>query len=369
MLKRSLPWNINFAPEETDATGAGEGSGSSQNDDNPSASSAEETETETRDESTLEDVVQEVVDSHSTEAEDEESGSKTEPDKGEKGEEEGEGKDDLNPDGTKKELTAEQKQAEADKQLPFHNHPRFQEIIKERNDLRNQVQEFEAAKPLAAQQQSVINFCQQNNISPEQFQQGLSFLAMLNTNPAEAYKQLKPIMEQLESYDGARLPKDLEDEVAEGKLPLERAQEIATLRAQGKSSEFRGRVTAEQQAQQLQRANMNALGAWEQNTMGRDPDFKPKADKNAPDGKYELTVTAFQGLLAQNPPKNPQEVVALIQRAYDQINRVWTTRLTPRQPKGQRQIPSHRSSGKTADKDPETLDEALAPILAKHGVN
>jgi hypothetical protein len=244
---------------------------------------------------------------------------------------------------------------------PFHEHPRWKEMVEERNTLREQAKAVEAVKPLVEQQRSIVDYCQQNGVTPEQFKNGLEILALINTNPAEAVKKLQPIMEQLGQFDGSKLPSDLENAVAEGKIELEFAQEMAKLRAQNQHGTRMNQKTQEQlqmeRAQQVTQANQNALAAWEVAIAKNDPDFKPKVKADEADGMFEFVADRFSVLLQQQPPNSPQAVVKLAEQAYNSVKKTFATRLTPKQ--AMKRPLDSTSSRTNARKEPESITEAV----------
>jgi hypothetical protein len=242
---------------------------------------------------------------------------------------------------------------------PFNEHPRWKEVTTERNELRSKVDEYERDwKPLVTQQRGIVDYCNQNGISPDQFQQLLEVGALMNSNPREALKRIQPVIETLKQYDETALPPDLEKRVVDEELDIDTAKEIAQLRAQSKGQEFNSNVMRQRGEQAAQAQRMNALLSWEQNLMGKDPDFRQKAKPDDVDGKYEVVVNTFRGLLAQRPPQNGAEVVAMLQQAYDSVNKVFTTRLSPKQPTG-KMVPAGSSSTTIQEKEPETLEEVV----------
>lgn len=302
----------------------------------------------------------------------EESGSKIEPDASgeaaESGDEkepvtEGESAEKAEGTTTNEDEKADQPKVDDEgKEVPsFADHPRWKEVYADRKRLLGVEKEYSTVKPLVEQHRSIVEYCQRNEISPEQFREALEIAALRNTNPAEAVKRLKPVMEQLGQFDGSSLPADLEEKVASGKMELEDAQEMAKLRAQREHGSKTVEKTREQmmrdQAQRVQAANLQALSAWEDATTKTDPDFQPKSKETDVDGLYEMVVNTFRGMAAQTPPQSPQEVVALVDKAYKSVKQVFTTRLTPKQKL--RGTPGNLGSVKSAPKEPENLEEAV----------
>jgi hypothetical protein len=250
---------------------------------------------------------------------------------------------------------------------PFNEHPRWKEVTTERNELRAKMEEYERDwKPLVTQQKGIVDYCTENGISPEQFQQTLEVMALMNTNPREALKRIQPVIDNLKQFDETALPPDLEKRVVEENLDIETAREIAALRAQAKGQEYNGNVLRQRGERAAHAQRMNALVGWEQSMMGKDPDFKPKAKETDPNGKYETVVNEFRGLVAQRPPRDGAELVAMLQYVYDSVNKMFTTRLSPRQPTG-KMVTATGSSAAIQEKEPQSLEEVVFATAAKHG--
>lgn len=204
-----------------------------------------------------------------------------------------------------------------DEKLPFHKEPRFQELVKEKNQYK---QELDAVKPLAARAKVLDDYVIQNNIQPAQLQSALEYLRLLNTDPAKAYEMLKPTYEQLSQFTGDRLPADLQDRVAAGTLDAELAKEIAQGRGNKQWQTAQQQMQGQTAAQRAEFAIQGSIDAWASATMAKDPDLKPKAP-GAVDGKWEYVDMKLRSLRQANPPKTPQEAVALTEQAYTEANK------------------------------------------------
>jgi hypothetical protein len=203
-----------------------------------------------------------------------------------------------------------------DAKLEFHKEPRFQELVKEKNTYR---QELDAVKPLAERAKVLDNYLTANSIQPQEFQSALEYLRLLKTDPAKAYEMLKPTYEQLSEYTGEKLPQDLEARVAAGTIEPELARELATMRSKEKFNSVRQQQQGASIAQQEQHAIQGSIDSWAQAKMAADPDLRPKA-AGAVDGKWELVDMKLRSMRQATPPRNPQEAVALVEKAYAEVN-------------------------------------------------
>ena len=203
-----------------------------------------------------------------------------------------------------------------DAKLEFHKEPRFQELVKEKNTYR---QELDAVKPLAERAKVLDNYLTANSIQPQEFQSALEYLRLLKTDPAKAYEMLKPTYEQLSEYTGEKLPQDLEARVAAGTIEPELARELATMRSKEKFNTVRQQQQGASLAQQEQHAIQGSIDSWAQAKMAADPDLRPKA-ANAVDGKWELVDMKLRSMRQATPPRNAQEAVAMVEKAYAEVN-------------------------------------------------
>lgn len=205
---------------------------------------------------------------------------------------------------------------------------RFEEV---NNRYKVTVEEYERVKPLAEAHAQIQQYCEQYGITPDQFRTLLEVQRALNTNPEEGLKKLLPIVEQLQGFTGDKLPPDLQSKVDTGKMELSDAREFAKLRAQntfgGQRFQQYQQIQAQRQQQEFQRAQVSAINSWVQGKAKVDPDFKPRADENAPRGRYEFVYDAVQSMLAERDAngqlrhviKSPDDVPKLLEKAYQEV--------------------------------------------------
>lgn len=158
-----------------------------------------------------------------------------------------------------------------DEKLPFNIHPRFKELVAEKNQYR---QEIETVKPLVEQAKVTNEFLRDNQITGQEYQSALQYLMLLRKDPVQAFKMLQPTYEQLALLAGERLPTDLQAEVAAGTLPSERAQELAKARAQMTYNQWKGQTQQVQQQGSQQEVVVGTIQSWVATKQAADPDFK-----------------------------------------------------------------------------------------------
>lgn len=247
-----------------------------------------------------------------------------------------------------------------DEKLPFHKEPRFQELVKEKNDYKERVAQTE---PLAQRAILLDNYLSQNGIATAEFSDALETLRLLKVDPAAAWTKLKPTFEALQMFNGERIPQDLEAQVAAGMSP-ETAKELARLRISEQRN--RGLQQTTQQNQYAQHENMvnGAFSSWDQMKRGVDPDFKPKGAADAPDGKWEFVNAKLIQLRTMTPPRSSQEALALVERAYTEVSKAFQ-QFRPKAPVTRKPIGSRQSSQNSSPVMKTSEDVARAIMSGK----
>ena len=217
--------------------------------------------------------------------------------------------------------TVETVKAELDKpedaQLQFHKHPRFQEIIKEKNAVK---QEFDSVKPLVEQSKALNDFLAQNQIPAAELQNLLQYAQLLRTNPEKAFDMMEPTYEQLATMVGKRLPADLQAEVATGSLSEERAIEIARARGGQTYQNWRQQAQQQGQTQNAEQVVMQSIQSWSQMKQNADPDFKPGSPLWEQVDLRIKSAPRFQ---------NAQDTLAGTEKAYNEA-KAFMAKLQPR---------------------------------------
>lgn len=279
-------------------------------------------------------------------------------------------------DATKSEEKTEKKDEVVEgKPVPYE---RFKEIIDEKNALKQKIESEYI--PKAKNFDSIQSYCQNEGISPENFQKALQAQAILSkvenglAEPSEALKVLEPIIAALKGMTGDVLPQDLQAKVDAGKMELEDAKEFAQLRAKTKFGEAgmkRQQQTMQQrQQQEFQAQCETAADQWDAGKRASDPDYKPKSKDSEPDGKFEmvrdkylamLNMTNSQGQYA-NPIKTPQQMSALMEKAYQAVDATFKG-VFNKKPPTRKVLSSNGSSGTSTTDEPG--DQSMAAFIAK----
>jgi hypothetical protein len=245
-----------------------------------------------------------------------------------------------------------------DKDLPFGKHPRFQEVIAEKNTFK---QELETLRPQAQRIAALDGFMQQNGIQGAQLQRALEYLRLVNSDPEKAADLIEQDYKQLATATGRVLPADLQEKVAAGVLDPELAKEIARGRGQKSYQEYRGQATASQQSMQLVQAVDGTIGQWAQMKAQTDPDLKPGT------AEWKMLDLAIKDARARNPSMLPQEAMSLVEKLYKEVKDT----LAPLAPKKivTRPKPKEAASAASASqviKTPEDVTRAVLRGMRPH---
>jgi hypothetical protein len=173
------------------------------------------------------------------------------------------------------------KQSEPDNEafgdVPFHNHPRFRELIQQRNDLRAPAESYK----------KIEAFLVENAIEPKEASDALNWVALTKSDPEQAWAQIKPRIQDLLLTIGEVLPPDIRAQVQNGQLSADVAKALAKERA--KATIAQGRLSFHDQQAEAQRKRQEATAvsekqaavsaaarAWDTAVRGRDADYAKK---------------------------------------------------------------------------------------------
>ncbi len=246
-----------------------------------------------------------------------------------------------------------------DSKLPFHEHPRWKEVLSERDSY----------KDAAARFGHVVNYMQQNNLTSDEFERGAHIMAVMKRSPLEALELLRPTWESLQRFAGEALPQDLATKVEQGFVDEASAREMAKYRnqaafSQNQQEQQRQAYAAEQQRLAQEQAQVQqeqhtatlytAVNSWEEATRKRDADYAQKET---------FIGDRYRVLIAQTPPRTTAEAVQLAERAYADVNERMKPLSSRRQPV--RTVSSTASTASAATQAPRSFREAAEMALRR----
>lgn len=190
--------------------------------------------------------------------------------------------------------------------VPFNKHPRFQQLLRERNSFKQDAERY----------QNVDRFLFDAGLSSVEAADGLTIMGLAKTNPAEAWKQIRPWLEKLVVAAGEVIPDDLRQRVAKGELSQDAALEVSKARATAASVQAAQSFREQQEERRQQTSNQNAVqqtaADWEADRMTKDPNF---AAKQPAVMKEVIYLQRTDGM-----PTTPQGVIDMLKKAYKTVN-------------------------------------------------
>lgn len=193
--------------------------------------------------------------------------------------------------------------------VPFHKHPRFQEVVRERK----------AFKQDAERYQNVQTFLDNHGLSADEAADGLVIMALMKTEPVAAWQKLRPLVQKLLVAAGEVLPDDLQARVDSKELTLEAATEVSRSRATVQS--VTTKTTFEQQRRERQEQQTVATTLhttaqdWVTDRQTKDPNFEAKS----PLLQREIAFLQSQ----EGKPDTPEGVRAQLLKAYEAVNKTF----------------------------------------------
>lgn len=216
-----------------------------------------------------------------------------------------------------KETDPAQEDDEEYSDVPFNKHPRFQSLLRR----------MKTAESEASEYRKVTDFMDQNGLTHEETAQGFVIMALMKRDPAQAWKALQPVVQQLLVAAGEVLPNDLQQRVNAGEFTEEAAREIARERARATIVE-NGRSFDQQLADRRAQRDLStqlqgAADNWRRDRLRKDPGFAAKEPQllkevawlirtegqpDSPEGVREQLERAYKGIVAPSAPRTPGAV-------------------------------------------------------------
>lgn len=241
--------------------------------------------------------------------------------------------------------------------VPFNKHPRFQEVLGK----------LKTAEVDAQRYRNVQNFIDQAGLDAAEAADLLTIGGLIKTNPVEAWKRMRPTVEQVLRAAGEVLPDDLVQMVQGGEMSREAALEVSRSRAtaagiqanlsfQEQRAERQRATDAEQRQMDVVLANQSAAQSWEDDRREKDPNFNAKL----PDIIAEVKRLQELGYR----PVSADGVTDQLNRAYRAVN----ARLQPRQLQARpalRPVNGGQVSGNTRPAAPQSTLDIINAEIAK----
>lgn len=228
---------------------------------------------------------------------------------------------------------------------------RIEKLLAERKEARG---EAEQAKP-------ILSYMRENDIPMQDVDVVLGMAAQLRHGDFAGFlRTVEPYVNLARQYTGQVLPKDLKEQVDQGFVSPQVAQELAYRRAQEQVSKQQAQRQSQAQENEVRnlrgQAIRTAVQQWEDTVKRSDPDYEAKAD---------LIRRTAQALIAERgAPQTPEDAVSYVKMAYEEANKT-VTRFRPK-PKATQPTPSsvHQSS-KTPQPEPDSMFDVVRQSLGQ----
>lgn len=199
--------------------------------------------------------------------------------------------------------------------VPFHKHPRFQQVLRERN----------ANREDATRYRNIETFLENNALSAEDAAEALLIRGLANTNPQAALERLMPQLQRLFEAAGEVLPPDLKQLVDAGQMTPDAALAVSRARAQVASVEtqrsLEQRIREQRQQKETGQATYNAALTWENERRERDPNFEQKL----PLLHREIAFIQHR----EGRATSPEAIREQFDRAYKEVNKTFRAQSAP----------------------------------------
>ena len=215
-------------------------------------------------------------------------------------------------EATEKDENSDQAEEEDNSKLPFHNHPRFKQVIKERKEAKEQL---ELARKDQDEYKKITSYLEANNLSADEAAQGFQIMAMMKSSPTDALKALEPYMNSLKEATGQTLSNDIREKVDQGYMDEDIGKELSMAKAENEHLKKMNQSQSQQQQQEKQRQNINQLAnavtEWENKIAQTDPDYS-RIEKEVND-RVRVKV------LDAGTPQTQEQALKIAQEAYDEV--------------------------------------------------
>jgi hypothetical protein len=231
--------------------------------------------------------------------------------------------------------------------LPFHNHPRWKELLSERDSFKSRAEQYD----------KVEQYMVKNQLSPQEVAEGFQVMSLLKHNPVEAYKVLSGHLSRLAPIVGESLPEDISRRVDNGDVDIESAKELAKARAQANllaQQQQLGVVERQNQEYNAKQTQVrDAVMAWESNIKQRDPDYS---------AKQKFIMDKVRVMIGNETPNSTQEAIAMVERAYADVNEGMRSFI----PRRSQTVMTSSSSSVSAQPQPKTLLDVVRTAASRY---
>jgi hypothetical protein len=192
---------------------------------------------------------------------------------------------------------------EDDSRLPFHNHPRWKQVLGERDAFRR------SHEMLGGLERAMVS----SGVAPEEFRTGVEIMALMRTDPASALARLAPYVDALREVTGDILPEDLGQDLDKGAITEGHAKELARLRQRDALSAAKAEEGARHAHALMVHQAVDAITGWERQWLAKDPDYARKQPFVSDAIKAVIRERGFPSTVAETV-RLANEVRGLVER-------------------------------------------------------
>lgn len=228
--------------------------------------------------------------------------------------------------------------------------------------------EIDKQKPEVDNWRRVQGFVQKANLTAEDVNTGMNIMSLMKNDPAKAHEALQPIFANLEALVGVRVPPDLQQQVTEGKITAQHAQELSKLRAttglttaQQEQKRLDDEAAAKNQQTQVVETLKNDVGTaitnWETRWKASDPDYSLKHARVSEAIELEL----HRRISAKTLPTSVEEAVKMAEDVKKKVEKDLLKFVPKRQATGA--VPTGPGSTNGSKPVAKTLHDAVAQAI------
>lgn len=214
-------------------------------------------------------------------------------------------------------------QKDQDEKLPFHNHPRWKELIAEKNDLKSQVEDLQVSSQFG---RVIHDYMEQTGLSDDNLTELLQIGAGALTDPQSVIPRVEKFLNDLKAATGDTLPDDLQDKVNQGYITEEDALEMSRLRASQNRFQAQQRQSQDTAADQERRRatdqvsrSVNAANTWAQQRQKDDAGFAARQGMVSDRATAIINALVASGQIKRLPTgevlTTPEQAVEILQMA------------------------------------------------------
>lgn len=211
------------------------------------------------------------------------------------------------------ESDGETKVEEEEEQVPFHEHPRWQEKLQE---LVDEKAANDSLRQDRTDNQVVLD--QVNLVGKDQFDNFLQFRDMMQTDPKAALEMILPTVNGLMQQAGLNIAPDLQAQIDEGTITEVHAKELQSNRARITQLEKNNQTTitrnADQQQIDISKRMVEVANHWGSAKSVSDPDYAKKE---------ELIVTHINAAKADRTfPTSERDVSKFLEGIHAKVTKM-----------------------------------------------